>query len=40
MFMINMDICRLISIKDESVSRTLESCYDDYCAAQLAKSSW
>ena len=25
-------------IKDESVSRTLESCYDDYCAAQLAKA--
>ncbi|MBR5703223.1 MAG: GH92 family glycosyl hydrolase [Bacteroidales bacterium] len=25
-------------IKDESVSRTLESCYDDWCAAQLAKA--
>ncbi len=24
-------------IKDESVSRTLEFCYDDWCAAQLAK---
>ncbi len=25
-------------VKDESVSRTLESCYDDYCAAQFAKA--
>ena len=25
-------------VKEESVSRTLESCYDDWCAAQLAKS--
>ena len=25
-------------IKDESVSRTLESCYDDWCAAQLARA--
>jgi len=25
-------------IKVESVSRTLESCYDDYCAAQFAKA--
>ncbi len=25
-------------VKDESVSRTLESCYDDWCAAQLAKA--
>ena len=25
------------SVKVESVSRTLESCYDDWCAAQLAK---
>lgn len=24
-------------IKDEAVSRTLESAYDDYCAAQLAR---
>lgn len=24
-------------VKEESVSRTLESCYDDWCAAQLAK---
>ena len=24
-------------VPEESVSRTLESCYDDYCAAQLAK---
>lgn len=23
-------------ISEESVSRTLENCYDDYCAAQLA----
>jgi predicted alpha-1,2-mannosidase len=26
------------SVKVESVSRTLESCYDDYCAAQFAKA--
>ena len=25
-------------VKEESVSRTLESCYDDWCAAQLAKA--
>ena len=25
-------------IKEESVSRTVESCYDDYCAAQLARN--
>jgi predicted alpha-1,2-mannosidase len=25
-------------VPQESVSRTLESCYDDYCAAQLAKA--
>ena len=25
-------------VKEESVSRTLESCYDDYCAAQMAKA--
>lgn len=24
-------------VKDQSVSRTLESCYDDYCAAQMAQ---
>lgn len=25
-------------VKEESVSRTLESCYDDYCVAQMAKA--
>ena len=33
-----MGIIRLILLEKESVSRTLESAYDDYCAALMAQA--